>query len=238
MYIESFRQIIEIESLKAENQKNTQNIESEKKRTLKLLEQKQKAKEDLERLTAELHELPLKNTLALIDKSKLALQKLQQQENLAKDQKEALAFAKQIEAKKIEVSDLEVLGLELLEREDFLECEIKRLKEFSTGLESSSQIIGAETDELIEKEKSIINARLQRVSALLDQCRLDFKNTYLALEKKFYPKSPVSFLIDRKCQSCFIQVDSILKSSLEEGRTIETCPHCSRLLIPETVKIF
>jgi predicted CXXCH cytochrome family protein len=61
---------------------------------------------------------------------------------------------------------------------------------------------------------------------------------YLQTEIRFKNKSPVSFLINKKCSECHMQADSMLKSALEEGRSLEFCPSCGRLLIPETAKIY
>jgi predicted nucleic acid-binding Zn-ribbon protein len=61
---------------------------------------------------------------------------------------------------------------------------------------------------------------------------------YREVELKFKNKSPVSFLIDKKCSECHMLADSMLKTSLEEGRSLEFCPSCGRMLIPETAKIY
>jgi predicted nucleic acid-binding Zn-ribbon protein len=110
--------------------------------------------------------------------------------------------------------------------------------EFLSGSEKTLEVIKNEVQAAVAKDENEICNRLLRVKSLLDMCNPALKTMYIEVEGRFRNKNPVSFLIDKKCSECHMTADSMLKLSLEEGRSIEFCPSCGRLLIPETAKIY
>lgn len=238
MFLESFRHLIEIEALKKQNQQNVMQISSENKRISDLDERRSKTHFQIDNLILEEKNLNLSNTQQQIDVLQARLTKLNSQLALAVTEKEQIAFEGQIKLVKSEKDNLETLYFSNLEKSENIQQEIINNKEFLEGSLKSLEIIKAEAEKNISNEQKIIDNRNLRIQSLTDLLHTSLKSLYLDLEKKFKPKRPVSFLIDKKCSECHMLVDSQLKNSLEEGRSIETCPSCSRLLIPETAKIY
>ena len=238
MFLDSFRHLIEIEALKKENLTNLQRIASENKRISDLEERRKKTLVLNENLALEEKSLKLTESQNKIEDMQLRLTKLTAQLSLAVTEKEQIAFENQIKLIKEEIEKLEMLYFESLEKsEEFLTL-IQENNEFMKGSVATLEDIKKEVLVNIQKEEDLITNRNKRIQSLIDQCHPSLQNLYLDLEKRFAPKSAVSFLIAKKCTACHMQVDAILSHSLDEGRSLETCPSCSRLLIPETARLY
>jgi len=238
MFLPSFRHLIEIEALKKQNQQNLMEILSENKRISDLDERRAKTLIQIENLKLDDKNLHLSETLGNLSTHETRFKKLNEQLSLAVTEKEQIAFENQIQLEKKEIEKLESIYFENLEKSESIQIEIKNNKEFFEGSARTLEEIKNDVEKNISSEQKIIDNRNQRIQSLMDMLHPDLKFQYLDLEKKFKPKSAVSFLIDKKCSECHMQADSTLKNSLEEGRSIEICPACSRLLIPETAKIY
>lgn len=238
MFLPSFRHLIEIEALKKQNQLNLLQISSENKRISDLDERRTKTTALVDNLSLEEKNLKLSNTQQEIDVLQARLTKLNSQLSLAVTEKEQIAFENQIKLVKNEIDSLETKYFTNLEKSEAIQVEIKNSKEFLTGSFESLTIIQNEVTKNISLEEEIIYNRNLRILSLTELLHASVKSLYLESEKKFKPKRPVSYLIDKKCSECHLLTDSMLKNSLEEGRSIEFCPSCSRLLIPETAKIY
>ncbi len=238
MFLPSFRHLIEIEALKKQNQQNEQQISSENKRICDLGDRRTKTQLQIETLILDEKNLNLSTNQQQIEILQARFKKLNSQLALAVTEKEQIAFEGQIAIVQTELAALENIYFINLERSEEIESEIADKKEFLYGSLLSLETIKTEVAHNISLEQKIIDDRNLRILALTDQLLPGLKSLYLEIEKKMLPKKAVSYLIDKKCSECHMQVDSILKNSLEEGRTIESCPTCSRLLIPETAKIY
>lgn len=238
MFLPSFRHLIEIEALKKQNHQNLAQISSENKRISDLDERRKKTSLEIENLTLKEKNLNLSKTLENLSTLESRLKKLNAQLSLAVTEKEQVAFENQIQLVKSEVAKFETLYFTDLETSESIQLDIETKKTFLEGSLKTLEEIKTEVDTNISKEQKIIDNRNLRIQALIDLVQPSLKSLYLELEIKFKPKSPVSFLIDKKCSECHMQTDSVLKNSLEEGRSIEVCPSCGRLLIPETAKIY
>jgi predicted nucleic acid-binding Zn-ribbon protein len=238
MFLDSFRHLIEIEALKKENQQNSLRISSENKRISDLEERRKKTLVLNENLTLEEKSLKLTESQNQIEDLQQRHSKLTSQLSLAVTEKEQIAFENQIKIVKDEVENLEILYFEKLEKSEEFLALIQENNEFMKGSVNTLEEIKKEVKENIAKEEVIIENRKKRIDSLTDLCHPSLKTLYLDLEKRFAPKAAVSFLIDRKCTACHMQVDSVLAHSLDEGRSLETCPSCSRLLIPDTARIY
>ena len=238
MFLESFRHLIEIEALKKENLLNHQQIASENKRISDLDARRSKTLLENDSLKVEEKNLKLTESQNQIEDLQVRLTKLTSQLSLAVTEKEQLAFENQIKITKDEIDRLELLYFEKLELSEELLTKYNDNIEFMKGSLSTLEDIKKEVQEAVAKEEIIILNRSKRIDSLLELCHPSLRSLYLELDKKFRPKSiPVSFLIDKKCTACHMTMDSVLKHSVDEGRTFETCPYCSRLLIPETARI-
>jgi predicted nucleic acid-binding Zn-ribbon protein len=238
MFLPSFRHLIEIEALKRQNAQNQLQIMSENKRISDLNDRRAKTLLQIDDFITEEKNLNLVLTQQQIDTLQSRLTKLNSQLALAVTEKEQIAFENQIKLIKSELENLENLYFENLEISESIFTSIKEFQEFLVGSKESLNLIQLEVQNSVEAEKKIIENRNLRIASLLDELHPSLKDLYLASEAKFSSKRPVSYLIDKKCSECHMLTDSILKNSLEEGRTIENCPSCGRLLIPETAKIY
>ena len=238
MFLESFRHLIEIEALKKENLTNLARITSENKRISDLEERRKKTLVLNENLALEEKSLKLTESQNQIEDLQLRLSKLTSQLSLSVTEKEQIAFENQIKIVKSEIENLEMQYFEKLEKSEEILNHIQENHEFLKGSVNTLEEIKIEVKENITKEEAIIDNRKKRIDSLTDLCHPSLKTLYLDLEKRFAPKAAVSFLIDRKCTACHMQVDSVLAHSLDEGRSLETCPSCSRLLIPDTARIY
>jgi predicted nucleic acid-binding Zn-ribbon protein len=238
MFLPSFRHLIEIEALKKQNQQNLMQISSENKRISDLDERRAKTRSQIDNLILEEKNLNLSDTQQQIDVLQVRFTKLNSQLALAVTEKEQIAFENQIKIVKKEMDDLEVLYFSNLEKSEAIQQELLNYNEFLAGSLESLAIIKTEVANNISAEQKIIENRNLRIESLTELLQPSLKSLYLETEKKFTPKRPVSYLIDKKCSECHMQADNMLKNSLEEGRSIEFCPSCGRLLIPETAKIY
>jgi predicted nucleic acid-binding Zn-ribbon protein len=238
MFLPSFRHLIEIEALKKQNQQNEQQISSENKRIYDLGDRRTKTQLQIESLILDEKNLNLSTNQQQIEILQARFKKLNSQLALAVTEKEQIAFEGQIAIVQTELAALENIYFTNLERSEEIESEIADKNEFLSGSLVSLETIKSEVAQNISREQKIIDDRNLRILALTDQLLPRLKSLYLEIEMKMLPKKAVSYLIDKKCSECHMQVDSILKNSLEEGRSIESCPTCSRLLIPETAKIY
>ncbi len=238
MFLESFRHLIEILALKKQNNQNLAEIASENKRISDLEERRKKILIENENLKIEEKNLKLQETQNQIEDLGLRLNKLSSQLSMATTAIQETAFKNQIQNIEQEIANLETTYFENLEKSETILTKIQDNEEFFKGSATALEEIKAEAAEIIEKEKSIIENRKKRIDSLMEQCQPSLKNLYLELDKKFSPKEGTSFLIDKKCSACYVAADASLRSSLEEGRSLEICPNCGRLLIPETAKIY
>ena len=238
MFLDSFRHLIEIEALKKENLTNQHRITSENKRISDLEERRNKTLLLNDHLSLEEKSLKLTESQNKIEDMQLRFSKLTTQLSLAVTEKEQLAFENQIKLVKEEITKSEEFYFEALEKSEVLQALIQENTEFMKGSVATLEDIKKEVLINIQIEKDLISNRNKRIDSLIDQCHPSLKDLYLDLEKRFAPKSAVSFLVDKKCTACHMQVDAVLSHSLDEGRSLETCPSCSRILIPETSRFY
>lgn len=237
MFLESFRHIIEIEALKRENLSNSLRIKSEEKRISDLDLHRQKAEAKLNDISNEIKMLQLTKKQNNVESYASRLNQLNQQLQRATNQKEENTFHSQIDHVSKELAAAELDFFSCLEKSEVLENEIEELKDFLIGIQETKNDLLIETRKYIDHELKKIEYRQVRINSLTEELHESVKQTYLETEKRLTPKETVAFLQEKKCSSCFIQIDSIMKQSLEEARTIENCPNCSRFLLPESCRI-
>lgn len=225
-------------ALKKQNDQNLQQIASENKRISDLEERRNKTTQRLSDIETEQINLKLPEEIKTIEGLQQRLAKLTSQLALSVTEKEQKAFEGQILLVREEKDKIEERYFSGLEKSEDLTTETQDLESFLKGSTETLKNILTEVQNNIQTEEGIIFNRKLRIESLLDLCQPSLKNMYMQTEMQFINKSPVSFLIEKKCSECHMQADSMLKSSLEEGRSLEFCPSCGRLLIPETAKIY
>ena len=238
MFLESFRHLIEIEALKGKIEIEENKIASENKRISDLLALREKKQNEISELDQNLRELKLTEQQLTIDSTITKLNRMNSQLELVTTQKEQITLENQIKNLKEEVAKLEekyFLGLEESEKN---ESEISDRRQFLKGSLETIKELEAEIEIETRGFKTAIEHNQLRVDSLMDLLHPSLKSLYLEVAKKYKKGRPVAYLIDKKCSQCHMLMDSMLKLSLEEGRSLECCPSCGRLLIPETAKIY
>ena len=238
MFLESFRHLIEIEALKGKIEIEENKIASENKRISDLLALREKKQIEISELDQTVRELKLTEQQLTIDSTISKLNRMISQLDQVTTEKEQITLENQIKNLKDEVEKLEEKYFSNLEESEKIEGDISDRRDFLVGsLETLKELedeIASETASF----KTAIDHLQKRVDSLEALLHPSLKSLYQEIGKKFKKGRPVSFLIDKKCSSCHMQMDSMLKLSLEEGRSLECCPSCGRLLIPETAKIY
>ncbi len=237
MFLESFRHIIEIEALKRENALNYQRIKSEEKRIYDLDLLRQKAELRLSQIPDEIKSLQLTSKQNNVEALSSRLTQLNHQQLLAKNQKEEELFLSQISHTSNELSQLEEDFFSCLEKSEQLENEIKEINIFLKGSLQTKNELLLEVKLQVEIEQKSIANRTLRINSLTEELNENVRKIYLETEKRLQPKQTITFLQEKKCSTCFISIDSFLRQSLEEGKSVEQCPNCSRLLIPDSCRI-
>ena len=238
MFLESFRHLIEIEALKGKIEIEENKIASENKRISDLLALREKKNNEISELDQTLRELKLTEQQLTIDSTIIKLNRMTSQLTQVSTEKEQVTLENQIKNLKLEVATLEEKYFSGLEESEKIESEISDRKEFMKGSLETIKEIEAEIAIETKAFKTVIENYQKRVDSLMDLLHPSLKSLYLEVEKKYKKGRPVAYLIDKKCSQCHMLMDSMLKLSLEEGRSLECCPSCSRLLIPETAKIY
>lgn len=238
MFLESFRHIIEIVALQSQNQEDLRRISSENKRIYDLEERRNKTKNSLENLKKEDQQLKLNESQRIVDDLIARQKKLQSQSSLAVTEKEQKAFEHQIELLAKEIEENETSYFEKLERSEAIANEIVDLNSFLQGSQETLQTLMNEVRNEVQKFEKIIGNRNLRINSLKELLHPKALALFNQCENNTKLNPSVSFMIDRKCSECHMAIDFALKSSLEQGISVETCPHCGRLLIPDSAKIY
>jgi predicted nucleic acid-binding Zn-ribbon protein len=238
MYLPSFRHLIEIEALKSQNANDFQSIASEHKRISDLESLREKRRQHIASLDEEVKAMKLIEKQLEVESLELKHKRTKEQLEMMANEKDIKSMELQLAVMSAQLTEKETIYFSLLEQSEEIANEKKEAEEFIKGSLNSLEDI--KKDVALEEarfQKQIDNRNL-RVHSLEEQVEKNLLKFYTEIEKKFAPKRPVAFLIDKKCTQCHMQVDSMFKASLEEGRSIEMCPNCGRLLIPETAKIY
>ncbi|MBP9682218.1 MAG: hypothetical protein KBD76_12500 [Bacteriovorax sp.] len=238
MFLPSFRHLIEIEALKTQNRHDFEKISLEHKRISDIDTRREKSASLVKLLEDEKRLLKLTEKQLDIESAQQKIKRMKSQLEMASNEKEQHAFESQIHLQQKNLDQLEDIYFTHLERLEAIESEKIEIAQFLEGSLLTLNDIKNEVERHSKKYQESIDGRLLRIHSLEELCLPSFKKFYHELETKFAPKSPVAYLIDKKCTQCHMQVDSVFKASLEEGRSFEVCPNCGRLLIPETAKIY
>lgn len=238
MFLPSFRHLIEIEALKQQNQNDFIAITSEEKRISDLESLREKRRQFILSLDQELKAMKLMDLQLQVETLEAKQTRTKEQLETLVNEKEIKAMEHQLEVMSTELKEKEEHYFTLLERSEAIAEEKKEAEEFLEGSLKTLEEIRADVEREKQKYQLQIDNRNLRIASLEEEVAPAVLKFYQETEKKFVGKKAVAYLIDKKCSACFIQVDSLFKAALEEGRSIEVCPNCGRFLIPETAKIY
>lgn len=234
IYRESLGHLVEIQSLKKQESHFQEAIESEHERISALEKRQSFAQNEIERLTKEIADLKIKAKELELDSLLSEQQKLKAKEALVTNEKEALALEKTLKENIEKAQNLEAEIFTALELEEKYSDEIKDLRSFLNGLQSTIKEISEEVKTSTTEQLQDLKSVQSRIQSLLGLCHKDILVLFERAQKK-HPKSPLSYINGSSCKECRMVLNSVLKSQVENISAIEICPYCERILLPTTL---
>lgn len=228
---ESLSHLVEIQYLIREKDTLLSRMQNENGRISALQKRQKDAFANIENLEEENKKMSLKEKELTLSSLESMVEKLQSQLTMASNEKEANAIAETLKNKINEKENLEEIVFGLLEREEVNNLEIKNLKNFLNGLEDSIAEITLEVEKNTQEEKSKLHNTENRLKSLTVELSKDTLTIFeRALQK--HPKNPLSYIAGLACKDCQMQLNSVLKTQVENMSSIESCPYCERILLP------
>lgn len=234
IYRESLGHLVEIQSLKKQESHFQEAIESEHERISALEKRQSFAQNEIERLTKEIADLKIKAKELELDSLLSEQQKLKAKEALVTNEKEAHALEKTLKENVEKAQNLEAEIFTALELEEKYSDEIKDLRSFLNGLQSTIKEISEEVKTSTTEQLQDLKSVQSRIQSLLGLCHKDILVLFERAQKK-HPKSPLSYINGSSCKECRMVLNSVLKSQVENISAIEICPYCERILLPTTL---
>ena len=156
----------------------------------------------------------------------------------ASSESQMKALETEIERVTKEIDVIQEGILEKLEEEESITANITESDEFLLGSLETLNEVKAEVKIEVDKELKEINNYKSRIGLLsdsLEKAHRDFFNQTLENVKD---NQVISFLTGKICTRCKYEASSTQITEIENGRSIEVCDSCSRILIPATINNF
>ena len=222
--VEGFLQLKEIDSL---TKMRIHQLKSKSEQEDRLFKLNNKRQEAVLQTTILKQELVLThNNLAEIDqKIKIASVQKQRLMDMGGDEVKIKHYIS-------EISSLEDQGFTHITRADEIDLELTDLKTFINGLEKTIQEIQAEVVAEVEKIEGEIRNFDHRLSLLLADLPSDYKNLFLKISAKNLAHGPFTRVDQGSCYFCRFKISRIDESEIDIGRSLKTCPQCSRIFLP------
>jgi len=238
MFIDTFRNFIEIEGLKSKMALHLANISGENKRISDLSSKRESIDAEIKQFQTTIHDLKLKDLELKISALESSLSKLKMQMNMVKNEKELSSLNHEIEHTKTQLTELESTYFLGLEKSEELNLKILEHQEFLKGSLQSLNEIKSEAEIIIEKNQQEIINYQKRVDAILENEKPAHKQLYLEMSTKFKTSSACSFINHKNCSACRINIDANTVNNVENGRALELCPNCGRILLPNNLNLY
>lgn len=238
MIIETFRNFIEIDGLRNKIAKHIAEIAGQEKRLIDTLSKKQKAISDIESKNDKIKSFKLKELELSVADLEKKVSHFKEQMNQIKTQKELDSLNHEIKTSSETLAIAEKDFFEKIDIASKLEKEISDLNNFLTGIDVSITEIKSEVQsEIIVQQKEIDNFQL-RINSLLDQVNPSYKKMYLELSERFKSTSPTAFINGKNCSVCRINIDAQTINLVDHAKSLELCPNCGRILLPNNLNLY
>lgn len=231
---ESLSHLVEIQYLLREKNTLLSRIQEETDRISALEKRQEDAFAKIQSLEEENRAMALKEKELTLSSLESAVEKLKAQLNLASNEKEAKAISDTLKNKENDKENLESLVFNLLEKEETNSSEIVDQKNFLNGLQLTKKEIADEVNNNVHEEKTKLASTEDRLQNLLAKLTKDALLVFERAQKK-HPKNPLSYIAGLACKECRMQLNSVLKTQVENMSSIEPCPYCERILLPSTL---
>lgn len=238
MIIETFRNFIEIEGLNKKIAQHIAEIASQEKRIKDAEGKKLSAMMNIDQNNLRIKELKLKELELTVSGLEKKLAHYQEQMSLVKNQKELDSLTHEINSTKSQLTIEETDFFNKIDLVTTLENEILDLNNFVKGINESIDEIKKEVEIEISKNKKEIDNFQLRINSLLDQLNPSDKKMYQELAVKFKSTSPTAFIIGKNCSLCRINIDAQTINLVDHAKSLEICPNCNRLLLPNNLNLY
>ncbi|MBT3981562.1 MAG: hypothetical protein HOE90_09435 [Bacteriovoracaceae bacterium] len=235
--IEVFRSLKEVMALENKIKRHMDVIDEEKKR-ISFIENQRKLKQDkLEeqnKLTSSVRAKSTsdENELEKIDSQ---IERVKQRIPLLKTDTQIKATEQEAASLDEKKDQLETTLLEEIEQLEQLSDSIKEHENFLKGSIQTLADINKEVDEKTAKENKEINNLQTRVSALLEDIPLQYRNKYHDVNKRYLFNNPLTSEENGICEICQMQITSLQHMAIEKMATFEACSGCNRIFLPHKV---
>lgn len=229
-----FQNLVECSSLDMKIKMHLDKIYDEEKRITFITSQKQKKLEEFDLVNNELNSLSLQNNQIEKELYKLYKNTERSTEHLAmaQNQKQADSTQHELELLRNKIDTLESEALEILEKIETVEIKKNELHNFLENIDQTIKEVTHEVSTLKNKESSSIEQYESRIKKLLDEIDPSFKEAYQISLKQFRFKTPLTFIMGKKCRECHFEVDEYTRDSVDRNFQIEHCSGCNRLIVP------
>lgn len=238
MMTDTYRNFIEIMSLKAKNYQLLTDIQSQRKRILDTESKKTAAISKKDALALQILELGISKNEQLIKDLDSKLSKLNTDINKVNSEKELNSLNNEIAFLKEELHTLEDETFLKIDIADKLQVELATLSGFIAGIDQTITEIKLEAESEIKKHQKEVENLSSRISSLVDSLPSSVQKTYQLVDKKFVSSPPFSFINQKNCSACKINIDQMTVSNVQNHRSVELCPSCDRILLPNDLNIY
>ncbi len=238
--MEHFKNFIEIQALLKKISTHEENIQEHQNRINFVESSREKRNESRELLISKREELikesqSLENSL--FDKEK-DLTRANENSHKASNQAQATALENEIQKLEPIIDQIQENILTILEVVESLDTEIKEADEFLKGSLETLNELKEEVRIDIDKEQQEIKNYSDRMNLLLESLENTQRKFFEQTLKNIKDKQVISFLNGKLCSRCRYEASSTQITEIENGRSIEVCDNCSRILIPSTINSF
>ena len=210
--------------IQADNHKRLQFVKVKREKSI---EQNNQLEENLKEIKKESADVEAK-----LHQEGQKLTTAQEHLSMATNQKQLDSLEKEISVLGQSVDLLEDRGLELLEEIESRETELEKLAGFIKGSLTTIEEISEEVEKDNSEQDSKIKTHEERINFLLNECDDYFKKSFIQINEKYRFKNPLTFLSQRKCRECYMEVDETLRDNVDRNLSLEFCPGCGRIVCP------
>ncbi len=232
--IETIKNLLEIQSIDLTIKKHLDAIEKQKLRINNIRSEQDTKKNqnisDSSKLESKKKILASKEKEMTTIEEKIS--KAKKNLDLIKSKQQADALTNEITSLAAKKTKLEAEILTDIETIESLGKKIVETNQFLVGIEDSLSEIQKDIDNEIDKEKqeiSTLTYRIENLEGMLDPAT---KRLFKVVNTTFKYKYPLSLVHHNVCMQCHFNVERNVQTMVEKAVTIEQCPNCSRILVP------
>lgn len=238
MSLDSFKSLMEVQSLDKKIGIHLDHIREHEKRVTFLNSNREKKNNEKDQLTSKLNDQS--SDIACLEKDLFKFENEIERAKVhllnASTNNQVLLLEKEISNLSPRAEKLEEEILQKMDDNEDIEKEIEKITTFIDGSKSTLTEIKQEVEKDCQKEALEISRYQDRIDLLLEPLDDKYKKPFIDLNKKFRFNSPLAMIVGGACSSCRFQVTGVQKEQVEQGRVLEFCAGCNRLLTPYNAK--